>query len=75
MKVKIKEKMLTSSINRIQADHAMDIDNGTRIYLNSSNTRDKIRTSHQTKLRQIKLQNVVQICKHIQEQNISLFSK
>ena len=53
-----KEKMLlrrlrptfTPSIKLIQADHAIDIDHGTRICLNSFNTRDKIRTQNPTKL-------------------------
>ena len=67
---KIKENKLlrrlcstfTPSIKWIQTDHAIDIDFGTRICLNSSNTRDKIGTTNPTKLQQIKLQNVLQIC-------------
>ena len=54
MKVKLKEKKLLRrlcptfipSITWIQADHAMDIDNETRICLNSSNTRDKTQQNY-----------------------------
>ena len=56
-----------SSIKWIQADY--DIDNGTRIGLNSSNIRDEIRTPNPTKLQLIKLQNVLQICNYIIHKN------
>ena len=59
----------TSSIKWIQADHAIDIDYGTRISLNSSNTKDKIRAPNQTKLQLIKLQNNLQICNYIIHKN------
>ena len=57
----------TISIKWIQADY--DIDYGTRIGLNSSNTRDEIRTPNPTKLQLIKLQNVLQICNYIIHKN------
>ena len=59
----------TRSIMWIQADHAIDINFGTRTCLNLSNTRDKIRTPNPTKLQQIKLQNVLQICNYIIHKN------
>ena len=40
----------TPSIKWIQADHAIGIDPGARICLNSFNTRDKIRIQNPTKL-------------------------
>ena len=57
----------TISIKWIQADY--DIDYGTRIGLNSSNTRDEIRTPNPTKLQLIKLENVLQICNYIIHKN------
>ena len=60
---------LTPSIKWIQADHAIDIDYATRIGLNSSNTRDEIRTPNPTKLQLIKLENVLQICNYIIHKN------
>ena len=76
-KSKIKGKKLlrrlcptfTPSIKWIQADHAIDIDYGTRISLNSSNSKDKIRAPNQTKLQLIKLQNNLQICNYIIHKN------
>ena len=74
---KVKEKKLlrrlcltfTPSINWIQEDHAIYIDYGNRICLNSSNSRDKIRTPNPTKQQKIKLQNVLQICNYIIHKN------
>ena len=59
----------TSNIKWNQANHVRYIDYGSRIFLNSSYTRDKIRKPNPRKLQQIKLQNALQVCNYIIHRN------